>query len=771
MTNDKESANGTEYGRRLIPSIVDELATSSPGFLFAQVPKTSQFADGLIDVTIKDFASAIDHAAYWIESLVGKSDDSSVIAYLGPNDLRYLIFAVAARKAGYQVVPIQHLAGIEGHLSLFERTDCHTLISDAGTKVDQLLVKRPMRHFTVPALQDCLDVGSATPYPYEKSFEEGAHDPFVVIHTSGSTGLPKPITVRLGSLATIDAQHDLPRFEGYDPQIKYSEGHVRVFPGLPPYHVAGLMQSLAFALYYNETIIWPPSNRPMSPELIDDLLDNVPVDVILVAPSLLEDISQSQSSLERFRKLKAAAMGGGPLSETAGNTISEYTKVLSVIGSSESCFEPTYHKDPKDWIYFHFDPKMTGIQFREYSEGVYEQFFVRDPSTDPYYAIWYTFPDRNEISTQDLFSKHPSKPNLWKYVGRSDDLIVFSNGEKYNPTAAEGILRSHPLVKGAVIVGHARFQTAALVELKRDPPQTEEAKQELLDSFKPYVAKINDSAPGFAKLRRTHATFTQPAKPMPRTDKGTVKRAATVKLYEKEIDKLYADAEASTLSTSTVKLDVRDQAGLTKALRLMLIATIGLQDLAVDEDIFTAGADSLQVMNLTRQLKASLSGNEEEFAVGNISSRIIYSNPTATKLAKALQDMINQTKHGEESGLERVREQEEMLAKYTKQKFTVVLTGSTGSLGSYLLDYLLASPRVSKVICLNRGHNSEERQKTVNISRGLVSEWDGRVTFLGIELGKPRLGLDDAGYDLLVHEASVILRKSHPFHLSHSTNI
>ena len=449
----------------------------------------------------------------------------------------------------------------------------------------------------------------------------------------------------------------------------------------------------------------------------------------------------------------------GPLSEKAGDTISDYTKVLSVIGSSESCFEPTYHKDPKDWVYFHFDPNMKGIQFREYSDGVYEQFFVRDPSTDPYYAIWYTFPDRNEIATQDLFSKHPSKPNLWKYVGRSDDLLVFSNGEKYNPTAAEGMLRSHPQVKGAVVVGHARFQPAALIELKGDPPKTEEAKQELLDSLKPYVANINDSAPGFAKLRRTHATFTQPDKPMLRTDKGTVKRAATVKLYEKEIDKIYADAEA-TSSISTVKLDIKDQAGLTKALRLMLIATMGLQDLAVDEDIFTAGADSLQVMNLTRQLKSSLSGNESAIATDSISSRIIYSNPTATKLAKALQGMINQTKNEEESGRERVRAQEEMLAKYTKQKFTVVLTGSTGSLGSYLLDYLLASPQVSKVICLNRGHNSEERQKTVNISRGLISEWEGRATFLGIELGKPRLGLDDDGYDMLVNEASAILRKS-----------
>ena len=80
-----ENTKRTEYGRTLIPSMVEELAIITPQFVFAQVPKSSQFADGLIDVTIKKFASAIDRAAFWIESLLGKTDDSSVIAYLGPS--------------------------------------------------------------------------------------------------------------------------------------------------------------------------------------------------------------------------------------------------------------------------------------------------------------------------------------------------------------------------------------------------------------------------------------------------------------------------------------------------------------------------------------------------------------------------------------------------------------------------------------------------------------------------------------------------------------
>lgn len=403
---------------------------------------------------------------------------------------------------------------------------------------------------------------------------------------------------------------------------------------------------------------------------------------------------------------------------------------------------------------------MEGVHFREVGHEVYEQYFVRHPTTDPYHSLWHTFPDKHEISMSDLFSKHPTKPNMWKYMGRSDDMIVFSNGEKYNPTAMESTLRSHPDITGAIIVGHARFQPAALIELKYPPPKSEQDRQQLLDKFRPHVMKMNEDAPGFAKLRRSHVTFTSPEKPMIRADKGTIKRAATAKLYEKEIDELYAKAEHDTAALSTVQLDARDLDALTKALRHMLIQLVGLQDLATDEDFFTAGADSLQVMNLVRQLRASFTGKQGGISSDLITPRIVYASPTASKLAKALHDLTEKGNETYES-LEKARisKMEEMLAKYSKGKLTVVLTGSTGSLGSYLLDCLLSSPRVARVVCLNRGTHGEERQRTVNTSRGLISDWGDRVSFMTTELGKPRLGLKQDEYEFLVKEASFIIRK------------
>lgn len=75
--------------------------------------------------------------------------------------------------------------------------------------------------------------------------------------------------------------------------------------------MAGILGQLVIALYYRHTIIWPPAGRPVSTDLVDECLDNVEVDGLFLAPSVLEDLSQSESSLEKLRKTKFVEYGGG----------------------------------------------------------------------------------------------------------------------------------------------------------------------------------------------------------------------------------------------------------------------------------------------------------------------------------------------------------------------------------------------------------------------------------------------------------------------------
>lgn len=449
------------------------------------------------------------------------------------------------------------------------------------------------------------------------------------------------------------------------------------------------------------------------------------------------------------------------------------------MGSSESGYFPLLHRDPEDWSYFHFDPRLKGIEFREVGSGLYEQVFTRHDSTDPFHWSFYTFPDRVEFSMNDLYSKHPSKSDLWLYEGRSDDVIVFSNGEKFNPNDMEATLRSCPGVFGALVIGQGRFEAATLVELKESVADTNGARKEVLDRLSPYITKANEIAPAYARLDRDHVFFTKDGKPMLRTDKGTVKRRATNQAYEEEIDQFYKEIAGFEDSSNVIQVNPRDKDALRVSIRNILIGMEGLQNVSFEQDFFAAGMDSLQVMNLIRQLRSSLKDFDGGAIAQLLSPRTVYSNPTVLKLATAIKYLAD---HGEvgSKGLEkeRIGKMQEMLAKYSQDLpqpkidntprqehgFTVVLTGSTGSLGSYLLDSLLANTQVTKVICLNRGSDSEAKQKHGNISRGLIHDWGDKVHFLTTKLGESDLGLGASDYNILVKEASFIIR----MHQSHS---
>ena len=122
---------------------------------------------------------------------------------------------------------------IEGNLALLESTDCDILISPKETKVDHILSRRNMRHLNVEALNELLRGDFSEHYEYNKTFEEASHDPFIVVHTSGSTGLPKPIVLYHGGVTQVDSQHLLPSLDGFEPQIRFPEASPRVFSSFP----------------------------------------------------------------------------------------------------------------------------------------------------------------------------------------------------------------------------------------------------------------------------------------------------------------------------------------------------------------------------------------------------------------------------------------------------------------------------------------------------------------------------------------------------------
>lgn len=71
------SSHGT-HGARLIASTIDHYAAKAPDKIYASIPKSEDLSAGLMTVTYKRFANAINHASWWLDSTLGKCKRSAI---------------------------------------------------------------------------------------------------------------------------------------------------------------------------------------------------------------------------------------------------------------------------------------------------------------------------------------------------------------------------------------------------------------------------------------------------------------------------------------------------------------------------------------------------------------------------------------------------------------------------------------------------------------------------------------------------------------------
>jgi thioester reductase-like protein len=201
-----------------------------------------------------------------------------------------------------------------------------------------------------------------------------------------------------------------------------------------------------------------------------------------------------------------------------------------------------------------------------------------------------------------------------------------------------------------------------------------------------------------------------------------------------------------------------------------------------DANYFQAGVDSLQVVSASRVLRATLTASGRHISEEKLSTSAIYRNPTPRKLAKYIYSLLFATVDESDDQCQEITEMMRQLAKYTLdlpisktdkpppayQSQVVILTGSTGSLGSQLLDLLCGCVNVRKVVCLNRAPDGFERQKAMSSTRGLATQFD-KAVFLQVDLGKPALGLEFEVYKTLQREVDRIIHCQWPVNFNVTT--
>lgn len=119
--------------------------------------------------------------------------------------------------------------------SLLEKLNCKTLLTPVPRPpfIAGILAAHPLETADIPSVQTLLTTEYAH-FPYGKTYPQSKSDPLVVLHTSGSTGIPKPIiwtqesAIRHMHMQSLEAPKGA---KGHDSFGK------RVFITLPAFHV------------------------------------------------------------------------------------------------------------------------------------------------------------------------------------------------------------------------------------------------------------------------------------------------------------------------------------------------------------------------------------------------------------------------------------------------------------------------------------------------------------------------------------------------------
>lgn len=126
------------------------------------------------------------------------------------------------------------------HVSLFHKLRCKRLLTSTPrpSTVTTILDAIELEAVEVPSLQELLEK-DYPPFAFTKTLTECESDVFLVIHTSGSTGIPKPMLFTHKTVSTAMRQRQMIPPEGFDSLDDMIRGK-RYFMTFPPFHVSVL---------------------------------------------------------------------------------------------------------------------------------------------------------------------------------------------------------------------------------------------------------------------------------------------------------------------------------------------------------------------------------------------------------------------------------------------------------------------------------------------------------------------------------------------------
>jgi long-subunit acyl-CoA synthetase (AMP-forming) len=254
--------------------------------------KSEDISEGFTSITTADLARAVNFTAHWIDSLPHLSPGSSeTIGFIGSQDFRYWVLELASIKTGHPLLLPSIKNALPNTISLLEVTKCKVLLYSGPLKDQAVALSKNVQDLEIleiPSLKEMVNA-NAEHYPYTKSWEEAKKDIVMIVHTSGSTGAPKPIYYTNEFIGgAIDSQELVPPMQGRTlASLALLKRKKPFFTGTPFFHLSGIVMGF-HTMFCRSTAVMCPPNSPPTGKLVRDIARSVKLNGMITVPSLLD---------------------------------------------------------------------------------------------------------------------------------------------------------------------------------------------------------------------------------------------------------------------------------------------------------------------------------------------------------------------------------------------------------------------------------------------------------------------------------------------------
>lgn len=252
-----------------------------------------------------------------------------------------------------------------------------------------------------------------------------------------------------------------------------------------------------------------------------------------------------------------------------------------------------------------------------------------------------------------------------------------------------------------------------------------------------------------------------PSKPFTYTAKNTARRTAIIDEYAEEIEALYAAADEASEDDLAPPSSWSYDA--SKEFARAVVTRVLEHSVSDTDDIFQHGCDSLEATWIRNSLVHALR-ETTDIDPRTVPGNFVYQNPTVESLATFISGLVCSKDQKGSAQDQAIIFMLSMVEKYTRDlpkhvpststpsEEVILVSGTTGSLGSSLLDQLIKKPGVRKVYAFNRKSRTplSERQREGLQERGYDADSilnSEKLTLVETTMEDEKLGLPDELYE------------------------